>query len=1155
MQSRSRCKYGLYSSVCLPRYPPAWVLLAILGYAVLFAYVTYVSTVSLNSTRRNFPGFPANIEGLNDDQKEIKEIRTVKNEIPKIIHQTWKDHNTPGQHGFRINTWKSKNPKYHYILHTDEDIKHRVESKHPELLEAFRKMKSIHKADLLRYMVLYDEGGVYSDIDTQCIRPIDEWLAHTGDFFNTGLAVGVEVVTGDDERKDWRKYFDRPIQICQWTIMGAKGHPVFKKVLKKIEVFFKDRSIEQINNITVCEATGPAIWSDAVIEYIFETYNVTLGEPPLDKDQLKNRYSHVGETLIFPLRTLATGSAGYRIDVQKHSKLDTYVKHNFAGSWVENKPQKPWERDSQGRPWSSRWGGGLGSSRYFGNRIQPGCFDTESGGKACQYEESPKDEGVENLFDSSQNTKWLLYHDWSGNTTVNGAEMRYTSPSAFRMSNYTITSAKDAPERDPVCWKIWVSNDNSTWDLVSEIVDANFTARSEVVTYTTTPLDHNITYIRMAIFRIRNPQKATSVQFSRLQFQNHPPPPPVPPVCQGYPFSWSKSRVCTGKNTFSEKESPVMAIDMQKNTKWLSYYKAPISPSPFPRFRGSFKSYFQRSRDDNTIPTKSPTLMPTRSPTAAQRFIEKPPYLIVERQPDPVSLLPRGQKAVDLNSGVDGNKRGIVKGYGYTIVSANDYPSRDPASWNLYALTYEKSNVSLLRPPPSSSLPAWRLIDSRQNITFQTRGDEKTFKIGEGILEGLDISLDPDWWKGVGWVKLEILEVRDGDDTKCGRGKGCVQLADFSVFRESLQSKVTTFGGYKDGYIKTLVQGSDKGREGARGGGVGGGGIPRMLHQSWKTVKIPEKMRKYVASWHKYHSDWEYRFWTDHDCRELFRLLMSDFLPIYDSYKLPVQRADASRYLIIQTYGGVYVDLDFEALREIDEGLLGNYTLVIGQEPKAHTHVLFSLERLICNAWLASVQGHPLWDIVFQELRQRSNITTISATGPRALDAAFGMYQRSSATAANASTSKMIGESNSFPVKIVDSEVLYPFFDEANRDIRRTCAQREKSKPNPTIHSNNTTNMSTSTTAVLSSSLQDNTRLTTREERLNETCRRLEQLNFKNPPLTNKSYAVHHWVHTWFPGRYSFSYSSRFSAPSFNAYEAMTQIREQVRKGDKVSQS
>ena len=85
-------------------------------------------------------------------------------------------------------------------------------------------MKPIEKADTFRYAILHDKGGYYADVDVTCTRGIDEWQQQTNDFFNVDLMVGFEVVT---EREDWAQWYARKFQMCQWTMAGRAGHPVF----------------------------------------------------------------------------------------------------------------------------------------------------------------------------------------------------------------------------------------------------------------------------------------------------------------------------------------------------------------------------------------------------------------------------------------------------------------------------------------------------------------------------------------------------------------------------------------------------------------------------------------------------------------------------------------------------------------------------------------------------------------------------------------------------------------------------------------------------------------------------------------------------------------------------------------------------------------
>src|SRR5690348_15650039 len=111
--------------------------------------------------------------------------------------------------------------------------------------------------------------------------------------------------------------------------------------------------------------------------------------------------------------------------------------------------------------------------------------------------------------------------------------------------------------------------------------------------------------------------------------------------------------------------------------------------------------------------------------------------------------------------------------------------------------------------------------------------------------------------------------------------------------------------------------------------------LPPIIHQTWKDRRIPAAWQPFQRSWREHHPDWRYRFWTDHDLRELVRRDYPWFLPIYDGYPKHIERVDAARYFLLHRHGGLYVDLDFECLRPIDE-LLAGRELVLGFEPREH---------------------------------------------------------------------------------------------------------------------------------------------------------------------------------------------------------------------------
>lgn len=135
--------------------------------------------------------------------------------------------------------------------------------------------------------------------------------------------------------------------------------------------------------------------------------------------------------------------------------------------------------------------------------------------------------------------------------------------------------------------------------------------------------------------------------------------------------------------------------------------------------------------------------------------------------------------------------------------------------------------------------------------------------------------------------------------------------------------------------------------------------IPNIIHQTWKSEMVPSSIQGYVKSWLRLHPQYEYRFWTDDQNLELLKKHYPWFVPTYQAYSSPGQRADAIRYFILYHFGGLYVDADFEALKPADD-LLANHTAVFGTEPQAHAHLLYNLPRLVSNAFMATCRNHPV---------------------------------------------------------------------------------------------------------------------------------------------------------------------------------------------------
>jgi mannosyltransferase OCH1-like enzyme len=87
--------------------------------------------------------------------------------------------------------------------------------------------------------------------------------------------------------------------------------------------------------------------------------------------------------------------------------------------------------------------------------------------------------------------------------------------------------------------------------------------------------------------------------------------------------------------------------------------------------------------------------------------------------------------------------------------------------------------------------------------------------------------------------------------------------------------------------------------------------IPKIIHQ---TGPDPEKWhpiwKECQESWRDKFPDFEYKFWTDEDIRQLVKENYSEFLDLYDSFTNHIMRVDFARFCILHSYGGIYADLD-----------------------------------------------------------------------------------------------------------------------------------------------------------------------------------------------------------------------------------------------------
>lgn len=99
--------------------------------------------------------------------------------IPKKIHLTCKNKNDISNPVWVkcLQKYRSMYPDYQIIIHDNNDIYNIVKEHYPEYLDKIKQIKvGAILADIFRYLILYLEGGIYSDLDCEPIKRIDDLL-------------------------------------------------------------------------------------------------------------------------------------------------------------------------------------------------------------------------------------------------------------------------------------------------------------------------------------------------------------------------------------------------------------------------------------------------------------------------------------------------------------------------------------------------------------------------------------------------------------------------------------------------------------------------------------------------------------------------------------------------------------------------------------------------------------------------------------------------------------------------------------------------------------------------------------------------------------------------------------------------------------------
>ena len=123
--------------------------------------------------------------------------------------------------------------------------------------------------------------------------------------------------------------------------------------------------------------------------------------------------------------------------------------------------------------------------------------------------------------------------------------------------------------------------------------------------------------------------------------------------------------------------------------------------------------------------------------------------------------------------------------------------------------------------------------------------------------------------------------------------------------------------------------------------------------QTWKNTVVPDKWKSSPASIRQYMPDWEYVLMTDEMNDQFVKTYFPDFYHYYVNFPYPIQRADAIRYMWLYKHGGIYMDMDFELIRPLDDLFTSGSDAFFVKSG--------NLGSWYTNAFMASTPGNKIW--------------------------------------------------------------------------------------------------------------------------------------------------------------------------------------------------